>query len=288
MSREMSQKIFDDRAVSSPETSIWSRAFAMSVLVLLAAGTGCSGVAQAALLDRGGGLIYDDLLNVTWLQDANYANTQSFQSGGTLGVAGGHMSWSEANAWATNLVFHDTVRNVDLSGWRLPLTSPVNGTSFNLSYSHNGSTDYAMNITTTSSELSYMYYVNLGLKGMYSPSGVLRSDFGVFGIDHFGGQANVGLFKNIQSLAYWSGTTFESNPGTDSAFIFDTYGGYQVYASAVSNPCSYCTDPNKFYAWAVRPGDVAAVPEPQTLAMILAGLGLLCFAQRRHKIQVST
>lgn len=28
--------------------------------------------AQAALYDRGGGLVYDDVLNVTWLQDANY------------------------------------------------------------------------------------------------------------------------------------------------------------------------------------------------------------------------
>ena len=27
------------------------------------------------LFDRGGGLIYDDVLNITWLQDANYALT---------------------------------------------------------------------------------------------------------------------------------------------------------------------------------------------------------------------
>lgn len=35
-----------------------------------------SGVAQAALYDRGGGLIYDSVLDVTWLQDANYAATE--------------------------------------------------------------------------------------------------------------------------------------------------------------------------------------------------------------------
>ena len=28
----------------------------------------------AELHDRGGGLIYDDVLDVTWLQDANYVN----------------------------------------------------------------------------------------------------------------------------------------------------------------------------------------------------------------------
>ena len=31
----------------------------------------CVGVANATLWDRGAGLIYDDVLNVTWLQDAN-------------------------------------------------------------------------------------------------------------------------------------------------------------------------------------------------------------------------
>ena len=29
--------------------------------------------ATAALYDRGNGLIYDDVLDITWLQDANYA-----------------------------------------------------------------------------------------------------------------------------------------------------------------------------------------------------------------------
>ena len=30
---------------------------------------------HAALWDRGGGLIYDDVFDITWLQDANYAKT---------------------------------------------------------------------------------------------------------------------------------------------------------------------------------------------------------------------
>ena len=30
--------------------------------------------ANAALYDRGNGLIYDDVLDITWLQDANYAH----------------------------------------------------------------------------------------------------------------------------------------------------------------------------------------------------------------------
>ena len=34
--------------------------------------------ANAALYDRGNGLIYDDVLDITWLQDANYAKTSGY------------------------------------------------------------------------------------------------------------------------------------------------------------------------------------------------------------------
>ena len=41
------------------------------VLVLLCLSVSLS--VNAALYDRGNGLIYDDVLDITWLQDANYA-----------------------------------------------------------------------------------------------------------------------------------------------------------------------------------------------------------------------
>ena len=34
--------------------------------------------ANAALIDRGNGLIYDSYLNITWLQDANYSVTSGY------------------------------------------------------------------------------------------------------------------------------------------------------------------------------------------------------------------
>ncbi|MBI5660065.1 MAG: PEP-CTERM sorting domain-containing protein [Nitrosomonadales bacterium] len=39
------------------------------------------------------------------------------------------------------------------------------------------------------------------------------------------------------------------------------------------------------FAWAVRPGQsvVAAVPEPEMVAMLLAGLGVLGFTARRSR-----
>lgn len=56
-----------------------------------------SSSAQAALYDRGNGLIYDDVLNVTWLQNANLAASNTF---GVSGIeANGAMTWDTANAW---------------------------------------------------------------------------------------------------------------------------------------------------------------------------------------------
>ena len=57
--------------------------------------------AKAALQDLGGGLIYDDDSGITWMQNANYAGT---------------MTWDEAVAWADNLFFHG------YNDWRLPDT----------------------------------------------------------------------------------------------------------------------------------------------------------------------
>ena len=83
------------------------------------------GIANATLWDRGGGLIYDDVLDVTWLQDANYAQTSGFD-------ADGKITWHEAMAWAENLSYYDPVRNTYWTDWRLPQTLPINGSSFNL------------------------------------------------------------------------------------------------------------------------------------------------------------
>ena len=37
--------------------------------------------AHAVLVDRGGGMLYDTVLNITWLQDANYAKTSGYCGG---------------------------------------------------------------------------------------------------------------------------------------------------------------------------------------------------------------
>jgi len=58
---------------------------------------------NAALIDRGGGLIYDSDQDLTWTQDA--------------GMSGYRSSWDDAKAWAENLAFGG------VGGWRLPTTT---------------------------------------------------------------------------------------------------------------------------------------------------------------------
>ncbi len=58
---------------------------------------------HAALIDRGGGLIYDNILDVTWLQDANYSITSGYSSNGQL-------DWFAATEWVSNLGHYDSVR----------------------------------------------------------------------------------------------------------------------------------------------------------------------------------
>ncbi|HEX5636731.1 MAG TPA: PEP-CTERM sorting domain-containing protein, partial [Gammaproteobacteria bacterium] len=215
-----------------------------------------SGAAQAALYDRGGGLIYDDVLNVTWLQDANYAKTSGHNSEG-------RMVWGDATSWADNLSYYDSVRDVTYDDWRLPKVSPVNGVNFNYDYSFDGSTDVGHNITSISSELSYMFYINLGNSYVAgdcsaSPGTCLN---------------NTGPFMNLFSELYWSGTEYK--PGTNHGWLFYMPIGVQG---------GYVEDNFPYYAWAVRDGDVAAVPEASTYVMMLAGLGLVGAMARRRKI----
>ncbi|MCG6938619.1 MAG: DUF1566 domain-containing protein [Gammaproteobacteria bacterium] len=77
--------------------------------------------ANAALYDRGGGLIYDDVLKITWLQDANFGAGSVYEDTGTNGL----MYWDNAWDWAGALSYFDSVRNTTWDDWRLPATNDM-------------------------------------------------------------------------------------------------------------------------------------------------------------------
>lgn len=194
-------------------------------MTALAVAVALSGTAQAALFDRGGGLIYDSDLNVTWLQDANYAKTSGYDTDGL-------MDWSQATTWAANLSYYDNVRNVTYTDWRLPTTTDTGAPGYQ--YSYNG-TDGGYNNSATS-EMSHLYYTELGNLGYYSTTGAWQTGYGL---------VNKGSFVNFQSDFYWSGTTYAPNPSV--AWVFRTYNGYQGWNGKGGS----------LYALAVRPGDIA-------------------------------
>lgn len=190
--------------------------------------------AQAALLDRGNGLIYDTDLNITWLKDWNTAAGSSYDDGSD--PADGRLTWDSASAWAENLVYGG------YSDWRLPSALNADGSAPCVGYH------------CTGSELGHLWYGEL--------DNVAGTDW-----------TNTAPFENVQMHIYWL-----QEPGEDpeTAWSF-TPNGLQVpdYASW-----------NHFYAVAVRPGDVAAVPEPETCALFLGGLALLVGLKRRSTTPV--
>ena len=212
-----------------------------------------SNSAGAALFDRGGGMIYDDVLDITWLQDANLAATNTF------GVSGinpdGTMSWNAAQAWIAAM---NAAAYLGFSDWRLP-TTPDAGGPFVFGWDGIQPYTYNYGYNMTTSEMGYMFYVNLGNVGLrptdYNGGSIPDRAPGTFGLINVGPFQNFGQpFPSTQSIPYWSGTESVFQP-TD-AWYFDFYFG-NLNPGEIAGSLN-----NQFYAWAVRDGDVAPTPEP--------------------------
>lgn len=172
-----------------------------------------------------------------------------------LDLNSGPMDSSQAQDWAPNLNIVDTVNNITYDNWRLPTVANV--TQCHMSY--NG-TDCGWNVNTEHSEVAHLFHVELGNKAYYNTSAV--------GPQPGWGLTNKGPFINLFPQTYWS----TSNIGPMN---FNFSSGYQN----TTNQVFY------FYALAVSDGDIgiAAIPEPETYAMFLAGLGLLSLRLQSRK-----
>jgi len=163
-----------------------------------------------------------------WLKDANTAATKTFGVSGILSY--GSMSWSTANNWIANM---NAANYLGYDDWRLPTT--VDGLWV---WGYDGTTTAGANITT--SEMGYMYYIELGNMGYCDASGNCPQS-GWKG----DGKTNAGPFTNLEYYLYWSATASDG-AGTPwpwtVAWVFDFNGGSQSTLGDEAMP----------RAWAVR------------------------------------
>lgn len=218
--------------------------------------------AKASLIDRGGGMLYDDVLDITWLQDANYAKTSGYDNDGK-------MKWTEAKLWSEQLVYGG------FDDWRLPNVIPIDGYEFSYTFGYDGTSDEGYNITSIHSEMSYMHYVNLGGVGLYDVNGGYQSNLISGSNFAWDGTADaitddVTVF-NLSPMYWFEQDNYEGLPSYAWAFRFDF--GRQL----VSNKA------HVFSAWAVRDGDVSPVPVPASLWLLCTGLlGFLVYPVRKN------
>lgn len=157
--------------------------------LILVLGVICSNAANATLMNRGGGLIYDSDQDTTWLQDANLAVTNTF------GVAGitpdGRMTWDTAADWIAAM---NSSSFMGLSAWRLPITVQPDPSC---SSQNTGGVDgQGSGFECTGSEMGHLYNVD----GISS--------------------ASPDPFLDVQPGDYWSSSEFAPNTVGAWGFVF--------------------------------------------------------------------
>lgn len=200
---------------------------------------------------------YDTVLNITWLVDANYAQTSGYDLDGRI-------DWASANNWVESLSVYE------ISSWRLPRMIDTLTTGCN--FSTTGGTDCGYNVQTVLdgsvySEMATLYYETLANTGYYDPSGSYSPSHGL---------SNTGPFINFQAGVYWSQLAVETDPARAWRFFFSN-GGQDDFVYKDSTAVAHVL--------IVHDGDVGltTVPVPAAAWLFSCGLiGLLGVSRNKH------
>lgn len=209
-------------------------------------------------------LVYSSVSDVSWTKDANLLGTMLAadsnlidkiviaSAGKTYGSTSYTLDSSSFNAngtttWQGGMAFINYLNSISYGGsshWRLPTAR----------HSFFDQTDAinAQNGSKKGEEYSELFHSEL-MGGPYGST-----------------IPNTPTFDNEQNYAYWTGSEASEN-SAENAWFFGTNTGGQHYF-----------DKGTFVSvWAISNGQIAAVPEPESNAMLMAGLSLLGFMTRR-------
>jgi len=218
--------------------------------------------ANAQLFERGMDvngnhtMVYDDEYDLTWLADANYANTSGHNTTSTQPhQAGGTMTWQESIDWVGGLVIGDDIYG-QVSGWRLP-------SAYNADVNNPGPTYSSGPTNVNGSELAHM-------------TELVNTNF------------TTELFKNIQPIMYWSNTSTSAESAWMTTFANSYFDGVS-FVAGYGNHDVYDMGKNMggTYAWAVMTGDVAeiyATPLPMASWFFAPALAWLFSVARPQRI----
>ncbi|ABE49391.1 MULTISPECIES: DUF1566 domain-containing protein [Methylobacillus] len=222
--------------------------------------------AQAELTSynpNGAELVYSSISNVTWTKDANLlksmydadntlidkiiAVTPTFNdvTWGLQTLSANNFDTSNGTAdWWGALAFVDYLNDISYGGSNQWRLPSVSGRLQGYNLPGNGA--------AAGDEFPELFYQELG-----ATAGTSIPD--------------TAYFDNEQTGTYWTETLYPANNA--HAWNFNTNNGYQATNIRGLDR----------YVWAVTPGMVAAVPEANTTAMLLAGLGILGAVMRRRR-----
>lgn len=191
--------------------------------------------------------VFDPVADVTWL--AAWSGTDK-------------KNWTDANAWAAGLGDYGLTWKAG-SSWALPAIVDLDdgGVDYVAGCDFGADCGYDVYDSTTrvsNSLLAYMYYDVLGNTKSTGAGGGLE---------------NTGPFTGVVPGVFWSSTPLNTAVLDNNAWVFDYAGGQQGHDFI-----------NKEFGYvAVRQGDVAPIPEPGSVAMMLAGLAALGAVYRRRR-----
>lgn len=227
--------------------------------------------ANAALTSyssNGVDLVYSSVSDVTWTKEANLLGSMIVSYGftsvvsniltvsprisnipnyyspaGTYTLTERDFSSSGVASWFGAMAYVNYLNSIKYGGSNQWYLPGVINTSFNYNSTTNG--------TVPGDELQELFYSELGGTA-------------------FNPIPNTANFNNESSYYFWSGTEYLQRPA--SAWGFNNFYGIQY-------------DTRKdglFSVWAVTPGQISAVAEPQGAAMLFVGLGLIAFIACRR------